>query len=289
VARWSLLQYVLFWLGVRLAPAVPPAVGRRLADLAGWLGYALGRTPRAAVRANLARVLGHPPPERLVRAVFRHGAHNYYDLLRLPRLAPATLRATVEVRGWENLVAARAPGRGVLLVTAHLGSVGLVGQMVHLGGCAANVVVEPLHPPALLHLMQELRGAHGIQPLPAGPDLLPAIRAALGRNEVVGLLSDRDVTGNGIEVSFFGAPARLPPGVAVLGLRTGAAVLPAFTARLTDNRYLGWFEPPLELVRTGNARADVQANTQRIARAIEAAVRRYPEQWTVFQPIWPQG
>ena len=91
------------------------------------------------------------------------------------------------------------------------------------------------------------------------------------------------------EVSFFGAPARLPPGAAVLGLRTGAAVLPAFTARLAGNRYLGWFEPPLELVRTGNARTDVQANTERIARAIEAAIRRYPEQWTVFQPIWPQG
>jgi lauroyl/myristoyl acyltransferase len=238
------------------------------------------------VRANLGRVLGHAPPERLVRAVFRYGALAYYDVLRLPGLSPTALRAAVEVRGWEHLEVARAPGRGVLLVTAHLGSVSLVGQMVALGGCPANVVVEAL-PPRLLALLQGPRASHGITPLPAGPGLLRAIVAALGRNEVVGLLSDRDVLGNGIAVTFFGTPTRLPGGAAGLGLRTGAAVLPAFTARRPDGRYLGWFEPPVPLVSTGNVRADVQTNTERITRIVEAAIRRYPEQWTVFQRVWP--
>lgn len=257
-----------------------------MASLGGLGAYALGQGARAAVRANLGRVLGYSPPERLVRAVFRHGALAYYDVLRLPRLTPAALRAAVEVRGWEHLEAARGPGRGVLLVTAHLGSVSLVGQMVALGGCPANVVVETL-PPRLLELMKGLRASHGITPLPAGPGLLRAIVAALGRNEVVGLLSDRDVLGNGIEVTFFGAPTRLPAGAAGLGLRTGAAVLPAFTARGPNGRYLGWFEPPVALVRTGDLRADVQVNTERLTRSVEAAIRRYPEQWTVFQRVWP--
>ncbi len=240
------------------------------------------------MRGNLTRVLEAPPSEHLVRTVFRHGARNYYDLFLLPHLAAGTLRARVELRGWEHLESARAGGRGVLLVTAHLGSVSLVGQLIAVRGCPANVVVEPLRPPGLLELMGHLRAAHGIRPLAAGPGLLRAIRAALARNELVGLLADRDVLGTGVEATFFGAKTRLPGGPAGLALRTGAAVLPAFTARLPHGRYLGWFEPPLPLHRSGQARADVLANTERITRTVEAAIRRYPEQWTVFQPVWPE-
>jgi KDO2-lipid IV(A) lauroyltransferase len=132
-----------------------------------------------------------------------------------------------------------------------------------------------------------LRGSYGIRPLPAGPSLLRAIVAALGRNEVVGLVFDRDVLGSGLPVTFFGAPTRLPAGAASLGLRTGAAVLPAYTVRRPGGRYLGWFEPPLPLVKTGDVRADIQLNTERITRSLETVIHRYPEQWTVFQPVWP--
>ncbi len=282
-----MLTYSLFWLGARLAPLLPEALGQRGAALAGLLAYLLAGRARAAVRANLLHVLGHPPPPALVRAVFRHGAQNYYDLFRLPALGRDRLQALVEVCGWEHLAAARAAGRGVLLVTAHFGSVELVGQLVALSGCPANVVVEPVRPAALLALLRRLRESYGIRTLPVGPGLLQAISAALSRNEVVGLLSDRDVLGNGVWVPFFGTPARLPAGAAALSLRTGAAVLPAFTLRLPGGRYRGWFEPPLTPVRTGAVHTDILVNTERITRVIEAAIRRHPEQWTVFQPVWP--
>jgi phosphatidylinositol dimannoside acyltransferase len=285
--RFTLLIHPLFRLGVRVVPYLPPAWGRRFADLGGLVAYAVARRARAAVRANLAHVLGQSAPEPLVRAVFRYGAYDYFDLLRLPGLGPDALRALVEVEGWEHLAAARAGGRGVLLVTAHLGSVSLVGQMVAVSGCPANVVVEPVQPPALLDLIMGLRASYGIRPLPAGPSLLRAIVAALGRNEVVGLVSDRDVLGSGIPTTFFGAPTRLPAGAAGLGLRTGAAVLPAFTVRRGSGRYLGWFEPPLPLVKSGDVRADIQLNTERITRVLETVIERHPEQWTVFQPVWP--
>jgi lauroyl/myristoyl acyltransferase len=267
---------------------LPPACAERLADLGGLLAYAVGRQARAAVRANLQYVLGHPPPERVVRGVFRHGSRNYYDLLTLPRFGAADLRARVAVYGWEHLEAARAAGRGVLLVTAHLGSVSLVGQMFALSGCPSGVVVEPVQPPALLELLVRLRGSQGSQILPVGPGLLRTIVEALARNELVALFSDRDVLGSGLEVRFFDAPTRLPGGAAALALRTGAAVLPGFTVRTTAGRHVMWLEPPLTLTRTGDARADLPANAARITRVLEAAIRRYPEQWTVFQRVWPE-
>jgi KDO2-lipid IV(A) lauroyltransferase len=284
-----MIRYWLFWLGVRLACVLPTAWGGRLAELGGLLAYALGSQARVTVRANLCHVLGHPPPERIVRAVFEHGARNYYDLLSIPRYSAADMRALVEVHGWENLEAARAAGKGVLLVTAHLGSVSFVGQMFAIGGCPSGVVVEPLEPPALLDLLVKLRGTHGSQVLPIGPGLLRAMVDALGRNELVALFSDRDVLGSGVEVRFFDAPTRLPGGAAGLGLRSGAAVLPGFTIRTADGRHLMWLEPPLTLTRTGDPRADVRLNTERIARTLEAAIRRHPEQWTVYQPVWPES
>ena len=282
-------RYWLFWVGARLAPLLSPQAGGVLADAAGRAAYLGVPRARAHVEANLTHVLGRRPPARLVRAVFQHGARNYYDLLRLPSLSPAALRRLVDIEGWEHLAAARADGRGVLLVTAHLGSVNLVGQLVASSGCPTSVVVEALADVAVRDLLCQLRASHGIRPLLVGPGVLRDIRAALARNEVVGLFSDRDVTGQGIAVRFFDAPARLPSGAAHLALWTGAAVLPAFTARRPGGRYLGWFEPPLEIVRTGDWRADVRANTERIARRLEAAIRRFPDQWTVFQPVWDEG
>jgi KDO2-lipid IV(A) lauroyltransferase len=279
-------QYWLWRASAGLVGWLPPPAGLALADAAGLAAYLVAPRARRHVRANLRHVLGRRPPEALVRAVFQHGARNYYDLLRLPHLAPEALRALVTVDGWEHLHAARAAGRGVLLVTAHLGSVNLVGQLVALAGCPTSVVVEALSDPAVRELLSRWRASHGIRPIVAGPAALRAIRAALARNEVVGLFCDRDVTGTGIPVRFFDAPARLPAGAAVLGLRTGAAVLPAFAARLPDGRYRGWFEPPLALPRTGDWHADVRAATEQIARRLEAAIRRYPAQWTVFQPVW---
>jgi KDO2-lipid IV(A) lauroyltransferase len=270
-----------------LVPVVPARLARALAALAGTLGYAIAPNARANVRGNLRQVLGHPAPASLVRSVFREGAQQYLDLLRLPTLGSSALGASVEVRGWEHLERARAAGRGVLLVTAHLGSPNLVGQMIALRGCPTNVVLEAIEPPALRDLVASLRASHGIRPLVAGPGLLRSIVVALSRNELVGLFVDRDVLGNGVPVRFFGSLTRLPGGPAALGLRTGAAVLPAFTIRRPDGRYVGWFEPPLALVQTGDVRADVLANTARVTRCIEAVIRCYPAQWAMFQPVWP--
>jgi KDO2-lipid IV(A) lauroyltransferase len=112
------------------------------------------------------------------------------------------------------------------------------------------------------------------------------VLAALHRGEVIGLLCDRDITGDGIEVDFFGERTRLPAGPATLAARSGAPILPCCVLFEGDH-HRGIILPPLDTTRRGGLRADVARITQDMADALAALIRRAPEQWHVFQPNWP--
>jgi len=111
---------------------------------------------------------------------------------------------------------------------------------------------------------------------------------ALKRNEIVCLLSDRNIGPGGVEVEFFGERTKLPAGPATLALRTGAPLLPVavyFTGE--RNGHLGLVRPPVPVERRGSLREDVVRVTQALAAELEHVIRRAPEQWHLFQPNWP--
>ena len=115
-----------------------------------------------------------------------------------------------------------------------------------------------------------------------------AVMAALKKNEIVCLLSDRDIDRSGVEVEFFGERTTLPAGPATLGIRLGTPVLPVgcyFTPQY--NGHYAIVRPPLSMERRGGLRADVQRVTQNLAHELEFLIRRAPEQWHMFQPNWP--
>jgi lauroyl/myristoyl acyltransferase len=112
------------------------------------------------------------------------------------------------------------------------------------------------------------------------------VLAALHDNQVLVLLSDRDLAGNGIEVEFFGERTTLPAGPATLALRTGAPLFPSAIYREGDGR-VGVFRPALDTTRHGKLREDVARVTQDLARELEVLIRRAPDQWHLLQPNWP--
>jgi KDO2-lipid IV(A) lauroyltransferase len=112
------------------------------------------------------------------------------------------------------------------------------------------------------------------------------VGAALRRGEVVGLLCDRDLGGDGVEVEFFGERTRLPPGPAMLALRTGAPLM-ACCVLFEGDHHRGIILPPIDTSRRDGLRKDVARITQDLADALASLVRRAPEQWHVFQPNWP--
>jgi KDO2-lipid IV(A) lauroyltransferase len=265
---------------------IPRARAERWCRLAGWVWYLAAPRTRAAVRSNLRHALGREPRPGTVRTVFDYGTLNYWDTLSIPSLGAAGVDNLVHLNGLHHIDDARARGRGVLVVGAHVGSIALAVQALAVRYPVTGVV-EEIKPPELLHFWLDQRSALGLRLVAAGPGAVRVLLTALRRNEVVVIVSDKDVNGTGAYVEFFGEEAMLPDGPAALALRTGAVMLSATTWRRPDGRIEARVESPLDVVRTGDTAADRQALTQAMARRLEYHVASHPEQWTVFEQRWP--
>lgn len=276
--------------GSLLARALPQPVAHLSGRTVGfWLTLGMaGR--RQVVERHLQRLHGRRmgPLElrREVHRTFDSYARYWLESFRLPGSGPADLDAGIVVEGLEHLDAGLAAGRGVIMALPHLGGWDFGGAWLATRGYPITVVVEPLDPPELFAWFAEFRQRLGLTVVPLGPDAGRHVLRALRRNEVVGLLCDRDIDGTGVAVDFFGERTTLPAGPVTLALRTGAAVLPT-AVYFEGDGHRGVIRPPLSLERAGSLREDVAGGTQQLAHALQALIARAPEQWHVLQPNWP--
>ena len=281
----SALESALVRAAERGIPRLPDALDVPLAELLGSVSYLAAGRARAAVRENLRIVAPERAGARTIRRVFVEQARNYLEIMRIPTFDAARLLAGVDQRGWEHFAAAHAKGRGVIVASAHLGPVSLVGQLFIARGYETVLPVETERS-EFQRAVNRGRAAMGLQLVSTDAPL--AIVRALRQGKVFGLLADRAVTGVGERVPFFGRDALLPSVHVALALRTGVPLIPAFSGR-EGRRLTASFEPELELVATGDRAADVREGVARWARVLERYVRRAPEQWTVFEPFWGAG
>lgn len=281
----------LILLALRLAEWLARQIPRQRAEWvcrrAGDVWCLAAPRQRRAVRRNLTQILGRSPHPRQVRATFQNGALNYWDTLLIPYLGHDAVHGIVDTQGTEHLAAALALGKGAVVGTSHLGSISFAGQVVGAYGYRAIAVMEAIDPPELCEFFAQHRSTEWVRVVPLGPQTARLLLRTLKQNQIVGLVSDREVSGHGVEVEFFGRATRFPDGAAVLSLRTGAPLLTGFAIRRRDGRLDGIFEPPLEIEKTGETREDVWRLTQELARRFEYHIARHPEQWTVFQERWP--
>ena len=279
-------------LGSLLSKGVPGFLSGTMGSLVG-LPASLGmRDKRKMVERHMRRVRPNASSieiRRLTQQVFDSYARYYLESFRLPTLTNAQVAASFTVEGYyENMLPALDRGKGVILALPHLGGWEWAGRWAADLGNKMTVVVEPIQPPELFEWFADLRRKFGMTVIPLGPDAGPAVLKSLRNNEVLCLLSDRDITGGGIEVEFFGERTKLPAGPATLALRTGAALLPT-AAYFTDRGvgHHGVIGAPMNCERHGKLREDVQCITQDLAYELEILIRRAPEQWHLLQPNWP--
>ena len=286
-----MIATTLFRLGMTVAPWLPRSLAYAAARAFASLLAGAGAGGFRVATANQAVVHGRPAADPGVQAVARgallHQALNYVDLLQLGRLPAAALLQRIEVSGYEHLRQAHAAGRGVLIVSGHIGNLDVVGQVLALRGHRALVPVEHLRPPRLFRYVSALRARYGLTLVPAEAALRPALRT-LRQGGIVTLINDWDRQGNGVPVRFFGRETRLPVAPAVLHLRTGAPIVPCYVHRRPGGRYAAWAEQPIHVPATGGAEQRILAIMQSVAASLEAAIRRDPTQWVLFHPAWPR-
>ncbi len=272
-------------------PLIPPRLGY---PFFGWIGarffdwFAEAREP---LRDNLSHVMPgatSAEKDRVARKILENHLKNYYDFFRTTHLTAEDIAALVNVQGLENLEKALEHGKGVIFVTAHFGNLDIVSQTFAVRGYHVTTPAEHVKPEILFQHIVATRSSKGLTIIPVDGPLLALMRT-LKRNQLVGLVSDLDVTHSGLVVQFFDAPARLPDGHVQLALRTGAAILPAFSLRLPDNTFAAFAEPALELVETGDFSADVRAGVEQMTRIMEKWIGTYPEQWVQFHTIWKEN
>jgi KDO2-lipid IV(A) lauroyltransferase len=272
-----------------LTPITPAPIGYLICRIAAVVFYVVNGWNRRQVIDNLQHVdprlswLGY---RIAALKVFETVFANYYDLLRFRTVDRERFAELMEVRGRENLDPALQCGKGVIILTAHLGNYSVVGQYPATIGIRAAIIAERVQPPGLFNYMTRLRSAPGIDVFPPGREAIPPILRLLRGNGVLLVAGDRDISGQGVTVDFFGEPATLPAGPALLAMRTGAALIPAYTVRTSTRHSIGIIEPPLQLVRSHDREMDLHQNVQLVAHALERMIRTDPTQWAVLQRVW---
>jgi KDO2-lipid IV(A) lauroyltransferase len=285
---------------------LPDAALHRLAQAAGSGLYLASPRRRRLVRSNLKRICtwlaetrqadarlaaaaADPAAlEQLVRAAFGHYLRYYLEVALTPGLDAAHFQERVTVETPEALERAFGDAkRGIIIVGLHFGSIEMPGIfVVQQAGRPVTSPMEIVANRPLQAYLERTRGATGVRIIPIR-DARRGLREALARGEVVGLVADRDLAGTGQVVELFGAPTRLPSGVALLAVETGAPVFVAAVRRTGYGRFAGSMIA-LESPPEGPLRERVRALLEGQARAFEELIARAPEQWwTIFFPIWP--
>ena len=306
--RGTLIQRIRVWLLIAaswLVCRLPEGPLVVLAEQAGSLTYRLFPERAAQARRNLRRVARYLADrgladartraaatdpralEALVRAAFRHHARYYLEILRAPGLDVSIFDTRVHVENPEDVEAAFARGVPTIFISGHFGPIELPG--VYLANRSGKRVVAPMETvgdPELQAWFMRTRAAFGVR-IVGLREARRELSAALKRGEHIGIVADRDISGGGVEVPFFGALAPIPVGPAFLAIEAGAPICMAGVWRTGRLTYRGRLDE-VPVAAEGSRRQRIEATVAAEAAEFERLIAHAPDQWgAVFAPIWP--
>lgn len=284
-------------LGWRLVRRLPDRIAYPLFDCFADLTWCRRGTGVRQLEHNLARVrpgVGAGELRALSRAGMRSYLRYWCDTFRLPSWSPQRLLAGCRVLGDGPARAVLAQGRGVVLALAHQGNWDHAGAWSTSQLARVTTVAERLEPPEVFERFLAFRQALGMEilPLTDGGTVLRTLTRRLRQGALVPLLADRDLTSGGVEVTFFGEPARMAVGPAALADVTGAALYPvSIWYERTAATGSGWgivarFHPEVRAPASTDRRERLSAMTQACADALAEGIAAHPQDWHMLQPVF---
>jgi Kdo2-lipid IVA lauroyltransferase/acyltransferase len=284
------LQYAMAWTFVKTLGILPRPLARGVAATATRLLLILLPKLRKTAEFNLQ--LAFPEwtgaqRDAVMRKMTRNLGWMAVEFARLPKYSDKNIEDVVVLDGHENFLAGKSRGKGVVYLTGHIGAWELSSSAHALYGFPLHYMARPLDNKPLDELVNLYRGLSGNKPIYKNEAARTMLRV-LKDGGTVGILADQNtMPSEGVFVDFFGLPACTTTGIARVALHTDAAVVPGY-AFWDENlrKYRLRFEPPVELIRTGDTERDILENTQRFTKVIEDIIRKYPEQWVWIHARW---
>jgi lauroyl/myristoyl acyltransferase len=286
---------MITYLGFRAIEGVIARLPRRLAYAIGvgvsTLAFPLLARQRKALEANLQQVmpeLAAPEIRKLAWRNWLNYCKAWIDFFKIPRMDRNRLSSLLTPIGLEHLDTAMAAGRGVIVVAPHMGSWELAAGSWAASFGEIGVMVEQIEPRQLFEHVYRLRSRMGIRVIPLSRTGARDIMRMLKDHRMVVLAMDRDILNTGRSYPFFGRMTRFPTGAVEIALKTGAPILPAFCIRDRKDAYVAIGDKPLFLTPSEDHEADVRGAMEHILASFERYIKRYPDQWHVLEPIWPE-
>ena len=284
------VEFAAFRMARGLTGLLSPAGLAKVGDVVGNFYSTLGGRRRQIIDFNLNLAFPDTSDEErraLARAVTRHFARSALDAIRLQRLRPEELLASVDVTGWDHVEQALSHGRGAFFLTAHIGSWEVAALVTGLKVEAGlSVVNRPLDNPFLETELDRLRKLYGNHVF-GKRNILREMLVQLKKGGGVGILIDQRVREDqGVAVPFFGHPAWTHPILARMGRKTRAPVVPTFAMRGVPGRYNLLYEEPAMVDDLPESELEDVPLTTRYMAILETAIRGNPDQWLWYHDRW---
>jgi len=260
----------------------------------GLLSFLILKKDRRRAMENFRFALGSKYSDndirKIVRTAFINLGRNALEALHIPRLNLSNLKNYITFEGLEHVEEGLRKGKGIVVITGHLGNWELFSTTVSMIGYPVTIIARRYSNPWIDGMIKNFRASHGtnviIRKKGYESQMMKEALKALRQNGILGLLIDQYTRKGSVCVDFFGRLATAPIGPAIFAARTEATVLPGCVIRKNKYRHIVKFYPPAEVVNTGDREKDIYVNTANFTKAIEMMVSEYPSQWAWTHDRW---
>lgn len=282
------MLYYLYKIAIFIAQKLPLRAGYKVAVFCADVYYLFARSDRGNLEENLKIALASNDTnviDRHTKNIFRNFAKYLVDFFRFSMLPRDYLLRNVTIEGRVNVDKAIANGKGLILLSAHLGNWELGGGIIASLGYPFYAIALDHKDKRINDFFVKQRALIDVKIISIGAQLKNCFKV-LRNNHILGIVGDRDFSNHGITANFFGRPTILPKGPAAFSMRTGAPIIPCFSIRTPEDRFKFIFEKAIDAVSTGNEEADMQSIIEQYAAVIERYIKSFPDQWYAFRKVW---